>query len=89
MHVLYIDIQCRYTSMHGLFWIDLNIGRFSGWEVRVKGDLVARGDNGKINTPPVTTMRPLVRLHYNSSGKLRIPGEVVYFCMYFILYGVQ
>jgi hypothetical protein len=67
------SFEASYTSMHGLFWIDLNIGRFSGWEVRVKGDLVARGDNGKINTPPVTTMRPLVRLHYNSSGKLRIP----------------
>ena len=49
--------------------------------MRIKGDLVIRHDIGRVNTPPVTAMRPLVRLHYSRSSELRIPGEIKYFCM--------
>lgn len=47
----------------------------SSWEVRVKGNLARRTDNGLINTSPISTMAPVVRLQYGCNHMLQIPGN--------------
>jgi hypothetical protein len=72
-----VDVETNTSSFEASFssgdWIALNAGINRNWEVRIKGDLVIRHDIGRVNTPPVTAMRPLVRLHYSRSSELRIP----------------
>lgn len=63
-------LLCRYTSC---CWIStLVYGRDSYWEVRVKGNLSPRPDNGMINSSPVTTITPIVRLQHGCTHDVRI-----------------
>ena len=62
----------RYSSC---CWITLANGQDPSWEVRVKGNLTRRADNGLINTSPISTMAPVVRLQYGCNHMLQIPGN--------------
>lgn len=44
------------------------------WEVRVKGNL-ARRSNGRVNSSPVTTSTPIVRLQSGCTHNIRIPVQ--------------
>ena len=59
-------------------WITLVQGGGS-WEIRVKGDLTPRPDNGKINTSPTTTMSPVVRLRHGATHNITIPGKELHY----------
>ena len=58
----------------GCCWISLVTGG-RWWEIRVKGNLTQRADNGLINTSPISTMSPVVRLQYGCNHTLHIPGN--------------
>ena len=58
----------------GCCWISLVAGG-SRWEIRVKGNLTRRTDNGLINTSPISTMSPVVRLQYGCNHTLQVPGN--------------
>ena len=45
------------------------------WELKVKGNLTRRADNGLINTSPITTMSPIVRLQHGCNHTIVIPGK--------------
>ena len=45
-----------------------------GWDIRVKGVLTPRPD-GRINSSPVTSAMPIVRLQQGCGGVIRIPGK--------------
>jgi len=63
----------RYTSC---CWIStLVVGADSSWEVRVKGNLTTRADTGSVNSSPISTMSPIVRLQQGCSHTIRIPGK--------------
>ena len=47
----------------------------SSWEVRVKGNLTQRTDNGLINSSPISTITPIIRLQYGCSQTIVIPGK--------------
>ncbi len=57
----------------GNAWIELVIGGGS-WEVRVKGNLTMRQDIGRINTSPITTATPILRLQHGCNHTVTIPG---------------
>ena len=61
----------RYT---GGFWITLVQGG-GNWEVRVKGDLSPRADNGRINSSPITAVSPIVILRHGVTHTITIPGK--------------
>ena len=63
--------KCRYT---GNAWIGLVYGG-GRWEIRVKGNLAPRSDNGRINSSPVTTSTPIVRLQSGCMHTYRIPVQ--------------
>ena len=75
LHVLRCIACMLYFSLRytGCGWITLNEGGGS-WEVRVKGDLTPRTD-GRINSSPITTIPPVVRLHRGVPHTITIPGE--------------
>lgn len=50
-------------------------GSKAGWELRVKGNLSRRADNGLINTSPISTMAPIVRLQHGCNHTIVIPGR--------------
>ena len=58
----------------GSNWITLVVGG-GNWEVRVKGNLTRRADNSRVNTSPVTTVTPIVRLRHGCSHRIVIPHE--------------
>ena len=61
-------------------WISLvQANGRAGWEIRVKGDLTPRPDNGKINTSPTTTMSPVVRLRHGATHNITIPGKELHY----------
>ena len=62
---------CRYT---GSAWIELARGSGS-WEIRVKGNLSPRADNGRINSSPTTAVSPVVRLQHGATHTITIPGK--------------
>ena len=64
-------LSIRYSSC---CWIGLVSGGGS-WEVRVKGNLTRRADNGLINTSPISTMPPIVRLQHGCNHTIQIPGK--------------
>ena len=51
--------------------------------MRVKGDLAVREDTGRINTSPVTTTQPIVRLQYNIRSYIALPGERLHGVKYY------
>ena len=67
----------RYT---GFNWISLvqKGGLNLRWEIRVKGDLTPRPDNGRINSSPTTAVPPVLRLRHGVTHTITIPGEVTY-----------
>ena len=48
--------------------------RGSRWELRVKGNLAPRADNGRINSSPIAAIPPLVRLRHGTTHTFAIPG---------------
>ena len=58
----------------GSAWVALLQGG-SGWELRVKGNLAPRADNGRINSSPITAIPPLVRLRHGATHTIVIPGR--------------
>ena len=64
-------ILSRYT---GGDWITLVTGG-GGWEVRVKGNLSPRSDNGRINSSPTTAVSPVFRLRHGVTHTITIPGK--------------
>ena len=46
-------------------------------EVRVKGSLSPRTDNGKINSSPITAELPVFRLQLGATHTISIPGKVI------------
>ena len=65
------------SSYSGCCWIALVQGG-GGWEVRVKGNLASRADNGRINSSPITAEFPVFRLQHGATHTISIPGKVVY-----------
>ena len=66
-------IICRFRSC---CWITLvQAGGSAGWEIRVKGDLTPRADNGKINSSPTTAVSPIFRLRHGGTHIINIPGK--------------
>lgn len=55
-------------------WITLLNGGGS-WQVNFLLDLNKRNDTGKINSSPITTMSPIVRLNQACNSSIRIPVE--------------
>ena len=57
-------------------------------------NLTARNDTGRLNTSPVTTMTPVVRLKWGCNHTITIPGMPVvswypacsHFCLYVLMY---
>jgi len=47
----------------------------AGWEVRVKGGLSPRPDNGRINSSPITAVSPVIKLRRGVTHTIIIPGE--------------
>lgn len=69
----YIFLIVRYSSWA---WISLVVGGSeAGWELRIKGNLTQRADNGLINTSPISTMAPIVRLQHGCNHTIVIPGK--------------
>jgi hypothetical protein len=57
-------------------WIYLVIaGGSASWELRVKGNLTQRSDTGLINTSPISSMPPVVRLQHGCNHTIQIPSE--------------
>lgn len=68
---------CLFRYSGGNWLSGLVFGRDGGWELRVKGNLTARPDNGRINTSPITTILPIVRLQHGCNQTITIPGKNV------------
>ena len=76
-HSCHFSWTCSYTDC---CWITLvQAGGSAGWEIRVKGDLTPRPDNGKINSSPTTTMSPVVRLRRDATHTITIPGKELHY----------
>ena len=58
----------------GNAWISLFQGG-GRWEIRVKGDLSPRADNGRINSSPTTAVSPIVRLRHGITHIITLPGK--------------
>ena len=46
----------------------------ASWELRMYVNLTRRSDTGRLNTSPVATMTPIVRLKYGCNHSIVIPG---------------
>ena len=74
--MLFPTISFSYASC---CWITVvQAGGSADWEVRVKGSLSPRTDNGKINSSPITAEFPVFRLRQGAIHTISIPGKVVY-----------
>ena len=72
-HSCHFSWTCSYTDC---CWITLvQAGGSAGWEIRVKGDLTPRADNGKINSSPTTAVSPIFRLRHGGTHIINIPGK--------------
>ena len=63
-----------FTRFDGGNWITLVQGG-GRWEVRVKGNLTTRPDNGRINISPATAALPVYRLQHGATHTITIPGK--------------
>ena len=73
MCICLLSFLSRYT---GGDWITLVQGGGSAsWEVRVKGNLSPRPDNGRINSSPTTAVSPVFRLRHGATHTITIPGK--------------
>lgn len=83
---LSLTAQLYLFSFATCCWITLYNGRDPSWEIRVKGNLTRRADNGLINTSPISTMPPVVRLQRYCNHTIEIPGkEFLEHCLHIIL----
>ena len=46
----------------------------ASWEIGMYVNLTKRSDTGRLNTSPVATMTPIVRLKYGCNHSIVIPG---------------
>ena len=63
--------SCSYS---GGDWIALVPVSGASWELRMYVNLTRRSDTGRLNTSPVATMTPIVRLKYGCNHSIVIPG---------------
>ena len=70
---LLASMLCILTRFIGSAWIALVRGGGS-WEIRVKGNLSPRSDNGRINSSPTTVVSPVYRLQHGATYTITIPG---------------
>ena len=64
-------------SYTGCCWNTLvQVNGSADWEVRVKGDLTPRSDNGRINSSPTTAVPPVLTLRHGATHTITIPGKV-------------
>ncbi len=64
-----------FYSFTGCCWISLVTGG-SGWEVRVKANIAVRAD-GRINSSPIVSIEPIIRLQQGFDQVLHIQGELL------------
>ena len=64
----------------GSAWVALLQGS-GGWELRVKGNLAPRADNGRINSSPIAAIPPLVRLRHGTTHTIVIPSMYEHYCV--------
>lgn len=50
-------------------------GSSGSWAITVRGNLARRSDNGKINSSPVTTTTPIVRVQHGCTHTITIPVQ--------------
>ena len=65
------------SSYTGGDWLSLVRGG-GNWEIRVKGNLSLRADNGRINSSPTTAVSPIVVLRRGATHTITIPGKAVF-----------
>ena len=63
--------SCSYSGSN---WIALVPVSGASWELRMYVNLTRRSDTGRLNTSPVATMTPIVRLKYGCNHSIVIPG---------------
>ena len=80
MHLYQLANRIEYpycnVSMYrftGFNWVELLQGG-GRWELRVKGNLAPRADNGRINSSPIAAIPPLVRLRHGTTHTIVIPS---------------
>ncbi|KAL9963573.1 hypothetical protein ACROYT_G027096 [Oculina patagonica] len=61
------------VSYQGGDWISLVYNSYASWELRMYVNLTVRNDTGRLNTSPVTTMTPIVRLKWGCNHTINIP----------------
>ena len=65
------------------------VGGESNWNLKIKGSFSLRADTGTVNSSPITTIAPVVKLLRNCNSVITIPGipHVFDYCAIdFILY---
>ena len=67
-------------SYKGTNWISLVHNSYASWELRMYVNLTVRNDTGRLNTSPVTTMTPIVRLKWGCNHTINIPGMYNPYC---------
>lgn len=64
-------------SYEGSNWISLVHHSGASWQLRMYVNLTVRNDTGRMNTSPVTTMTPIVRLKFGCNHTIFIPGMIL------------
>lgn len=64
-------------SYEGYNWISLVHESGASWQLRMYVNLTVRNDTGRMNTSPVTTMTPIVRLKFGCNHTIFIPGMIL------------
>ena len=74
MHACIYNLFCVSTSHRYVDgnWVSLAVGG-GLFELRMKGDLTPRPDNGLINSSPMTAFTPIVRVQAGCHFSIRIP----------------
>ena len=67
-------ILFAFCSYSGVNWIALVHASEASWEIGMYVNLTKRSDTGRLNTSPVATMTPIVRLKYGCNHSIVIPG---------------
>ncbi|XP_015760399.1 PREDICTED: uncharacterized protein LOC107339598 isoform X2 [Acropora digitifera] len=69
------SVSPRYyqVSYEGYNWISLVHESGASWQLRMYVNLTVRDDTGRMNTSPVTTMTPIVRLKFGCNHTIFIP----------------
>ena len=62
------------NSFSSCCWISLSYGGSPSWSLWVRFNLAIRPDTGLINSSPVSSIAPIVRIQYNCDITIQIPG---------------